>query len=87
MRFHKTTAYETPSVPTLEASKMPPGMSLPFFTHVPPGYVLSGTSVGSKSMPFMRKTSETTSIPLRYLKYRLTKKNFVKTMKAQKKFK
>lgn len=85
MRVHKPSTYETLSAPIPKTSEMPPGMPLPLTTYAPPRYMPPGTSVGLESMPPVGKTSDTTSIPLRYFEYRLTQENFAKTVKAQKK--
>ncbi|KAF3652197.1 hypothetical protein FXO38_16233 [Capsicum annuum] len=77
MRVHKPPVYETQTVPTPEATDVPSGMSLPLVT-----YVLHGTSAGSRFVPLIGDTLDTTSIPPIYSKYRLTQENFARMVKA-----
>lgn len=83
MRVHKPSAFTTQSQPISEESDTPSSMPLPLAT-----IVLHGTSEVSRSVPtpLTIYVADTTSMLPSYSEYRLTLENFVKMVKAPKKF-
>lgn len=83
MRVYKPLKFETRTELILEASGEPLNMSFPLATCV---LYSTSTSLTFETTPSLTDTTDNASIPSRYLKYRMTQKNFAKMVKTQKKF-
>lgn len=66
---HKPPAYKTQTIPTLDTSDAF-RMSFPIVNYFP-----QVALAGSQSMALVGETSDTTSVPLRHIDYRLTQEN------------